>query len=138
MQFWTISTTGSEIMGKFFHKFFAGWGKNIFFWQNIHPLVGPKTLTLIKYLTNKYLNCRMRASPHFPMLSWLSKQFLTRTTSSSLCQEFIPTSPRIILTTEQLTKDGRTPSVTILVSTGRIDKINTLGKLNAVNVLWRV
>ena len=23
-------------MGKFFHNFFDGWGKNIFFWQNIH------------------------------------------------------------------------------------------------------
>ena len=23
-------------MGKFFHNFFAGWGKNRFLWQNIH------------------------------------------------------------------------------------------------------
>ena len=25
-----------KIMGKFFHNFFGDWGKNNFFWQNIH------------------------------------------------------------------------------------------------------
>ena len=42
-------------MGKFFHNFFAGWGKNKFLWQNIHKRVGGSRI--FKSLNSKLLSC---------------------------------------------------------------------------------